>query len=147
MCPYFVGRASSQNRRDSSVALAENRFGIHDGMGAKTINQGGVANSMGGKGDFVFYINVLLTAKNEEDVELIRGLLAEAAALSRTEPGCVRFDVFHSQSDARVFLLCECWESEAAWMEHREERAFREIYQPRVLPLVERVPHISTPVE
>ena len=97
----------------------------------------------------MFCINVLLTVKEEYagDVEEIRSLLAEAARLSRAEPGCLRFEVYHSESNPRVFLLCERWESEQAWMEHRKEKAFTEIYEPKILPRVERVPHISTLVE
>jgi quinol monooxygenase YgiN len=95
----------------------------------------------------MFHINVLLTAKNEHDVADIERLLREAAGLSRREPGCERFEVYHSQSDTRVFLLCEWWSSEEAWKTHKEQRAVQEIYLPKVLPLVERIPHISTLVE
>lgn len=89
----------------------------------------------------MFCINVLLQVKNPADVDEVARLLTEAARLSREEPGCLRFEAFHSQSDPNVFLLCERWESEAAWQAHRE------IYQPQVLPKVERTPHISTLLE
>jgi quinol monooxygenase YgiN len=95
----------------------------------------------------MFHINVWLTVKDAADVAKVRGLLAEACRLSRTEAGCAGFEVFHSQSDPQKFLLCECWESEQAWKDHRNEKAFKEIYQPQVLPLVEREPHISELVE
>ncbi|MFG0332698.1 MAG: putative quinol monooxygenase [Maioricimonas sp. JB049] len=95
----------------------------------------------------MFCINVILNVKSEGDVATVRELLAEAGRLSRAEPGCIRFEVCHSQSDPRTFILCERWESEQAWKQHREEKAFTEIYKPQVLPLVERVPHISTLLE
>ena len=95
----------------------------------------------------VFYIHVLLQVNDENDVDEIRGLMAEAARLSRQEPGCCRFEVYHSQSDPRTFVLTEWWETEDAWKAHRNERAFSEIYAPRVLPRVTRTPHISTLVE
>ncbi|MEQ8785711.1 MAG: antibiotic biosynthesis monooxygenase family protein [Pirellulaceae bacterium] len=95
----------------------------------------------------MFHINVWLTVKDAADAPKVRELLAEACRLSRAEPGCVRFEVFHSQSDAQKFLLCERWESEQAWKEHRNEKAFQEIYLPHVLPLVDREPHISDLVE
>jgi quinol monooxygenase YgiN len=95
----------------------------------------------------MFCINVWLTVKHAADVDDIRSLLAQAASLSRQEPGCLRFEVYHSQLDRRCFLLVERWESQAAWEAHRQERAFTEIYAPRVLPRVDRVPHISTLVE
>lgn len=95
----------------------------------------------------MFCINVILTVQEEEDIEAVGQLLAEAGHLTREEPGCLRFEVYHSQSDPRVYLLLEHWESEQAWQDHRNEQAFREIYQPKVLPLVERTPHISTLIE
>lgn len=90
----------------------------------------------------MFCINVILTANDEADVPTIRELLGEAARLSREEPGCIRFEVCHSTSAPGIFMLCERWDSEEAWKTHREEKAFQEIYQPKVMPLVERTPHI-----
>jgi quinol monooxygenase YgiN len=95
----------------------------------------------------VFHINVWLTVKDPQDVPWVRDHLARAAKLSRTEPGCVRFEVFHSEGDTRRFLLCERWESKAAWETHRTAEAFTTIYQPHVLPRVDRDPHISQLVE
>ena len=92
----------------------------------------------------MFCINVWLTVQDAADVEEIRSLLSQAADLSRAEEGCLRFEVYQSQDDPACFLLAERWASREAWEAHREERAFTEIYQPKVLPRVERVPHIST---
>jgi quinol monooxygenase YgiN len=89
----------------------------------------------------MFAINVLLTVKNESDVEHVAALLREAARLSRQEPGCLTFEACHSQNDPSVFVLVERWESKESWEVHKTARAFTEIYQPQVLPLVERVPH------
>lgn len=89
----------------------------------------------------MFCLNVVLTLKNAADAEEIEGLLTEACRLSREEPGCLRFDVYHSEADPATFVLVEHWASEQAWQDHREEKAFREIYEPQVLPRVERVPH------
>jgi len=95
----------------------------------------------------MFHINVWLTVKDPEHISKVGDLLAQACRLSRSEAGCVRFEVFHSRADPQKFLLCERWESEQAWKEHRNERAFSEIYQPQVLPLVDRDPHISDLLE
>lgn len=95
----------------------------------------------------MFHINVWLTVNDPSNTATVRDLLAQACQLSRAESGCVRFEVFHSQSDPQKFLLCERWESEQAWKDHRNEKAFTEIYQPQVLPLVDREPHISDIVE
>ena len=93
------------------------------------------------------YMNVLLTVKDARDVEEIRGLLGEQCRLSRAESGCRRFEVYHSQSDPRVFLLNEHWESQQALDTHRQAKAFKTIYEPKVLPRVDRVPHLSVLVE
>jgi quinol monooxygenase YgiN len=90
---------------------------------------------------------IVLTVNEEADVAEVRGLLAEQGRLSRQEPGCRRFEVYHSQSDPKVFVLCEWWDSQETLDVHRTARAYTEIYQPKVLPRVSRVPHISTLVE
>ncbi len=92
-------------------------------------------------------MNILLTVNEENEIDEIAGLLAEQGRLSRQEPGCERFEVYHSQSDPKVFLLTERWESEEALDVHRQARAYQEIYKPQVLPRVTRVPHVSTLVE
>jgi quinol monooxygenase YgiN len=86
-------------------------------------------------------INVWLTVQNADDVPQIRELLAEAGRLSRAEPGCLRFDVFHSNSETTKFLLCEQWQSQTAWEEHRTREAYTRIYTPQVLPRVTREAH------
>jgi quinol monooxygenase YgiN len=92
-------------------------------------------------------INVILTVKNESDIERVGELLRQAGRLSRAEPGCRMFEVCHSQNDTRVFLLIERWESKQAWEVHRTAQAYTTIYQPQVLPLVERVPHVADILE
>ena len=91
----------------------------------------------------MIYNNVLLTVKNAADIDRVAGLLARQAALSLEEPGCARFEVYQSQSDRHFFMLIEQWESEQHLADHRQARGFTEIYQPQVLPLVDRTPHQS----
>jgi quinol monooxygenase YgiN len=89
----------------------------------------------------MYCLNVVLTVKDESRIDEVAGYLAKAGRLSRAEPGCLSFEVCHSQSEPRVFLLCERWESEQALDDHRRREAYTTIYHPRVLPLVDRVPH------
>jgi quinol monooxygenase YgiN len=91
----------------------------------------------------MIYSNVLLTVREESDVASVSELLAEQGRLSRGEAGCLRFEVYQSQTDSRFFILIERWKDQQALDEHRRGRAYCEIYQPRVLPLVDRVPHPS----
>jgi quinol monooxygenase YgiN len=92
-------------------------------------------------------LHVWLKVKDPADIEAIRAHLAEQGRLSRCEPGCLRFEVYQSNNDPARFLLAERWESQAALDEHRKAKAYTTIYQPHVLPKVEREPHPSTLVE
>ena len=94
----------------------------------------------------MIYLNVLLTVKDPADSGRVKELLAETARRSRGEPGCTRFEVYHSQTDRRTFLLVERWDSQAHVDAHRAGATFREFFTPNVLPLVERVPHPSDAV-
>jgi quinol monooxygenase YgiN len=95
----------------------------------------------------MFALNVHLTVKDPADIPRVRDLLAECGRRSRQEPGCVSYEVCHSQSEPRLFMLIERWSSEQSWQEHRNGEAVQTIYLPQVIPLVDRVPHISTIVE
>ena len=95
----------------------------------------------------MIYGNIILTVKNEGDIAEIRSLLSEQRRQSLLEPGCERFEVYQSQADAKVFILVERWASQQALDDHRLAKAYNEIYKPKVLPRVDRVPHLSTLVE
>ena len=88
------------------------------------------------------YNNVILTVQDTENIARVAALLVEQQKLSLTEPGCERFEVYHSQSSPATFILVEQWQSEEHLTAHRAARGFTEIYQPQVLPLVERQPHL-----
>lgn len=87
---------------------------------------------------------VLLKVNDPGDVAAVGELLSQAGALSRQEPGCLRFEVYHSQSDPARYFLCEHWASQEALDAHRKAPAYTTIYQPQVLPKVEREGHPCT---
>lgn len=95
----------------------------------------------------MFCINVVLKVKDSEDVFEVREFLREAGQLSRKEPGCVCFEVCQAQDDSQVFILCERWETKASWEQHKQAKAFLTIYQPKVLPKVERTPYFCDLIE
>lgn len=95
----------------------------------------------------MIYLNVLLKVKDPADVAKVRELLTEQGRLSRQEPGCARFEVYHSNSDLSRFIINEHWDSQAALDVHRTAQAYTQIYQPKVLPLVEREGHPSQLLE
>ena len=92
----------------------------------------------------MIFLTVLLTARDAADVPRVRELLAEAMRKSRTEPGCVRFDVYHSSAEPRRFTLVEHWASQEALDAHRLAEAYTHIYKPHVMPLVDREGHPGT---
>jgi hypothetical protein len=92
-------------------------------------------------------LHVLLTAKDPADVPKIRDLLSQAMRQSRAEPGCLRFDVYHSTAEPRRFTLVEHWASQEAIDQHRLAAAYTEIYKPQVMPLVDREGHPSALLE
>ena len=47
----------------------------------------------------MIYLNVWLKAKDPAQAPRVRELLIQQATLSRQEPGCVRFEVYQSQTD------------------------------------------------
>lgn len=89
-------------------------------------------------------LNVLLLAKDPADVPTIRDHLAQAMRKSRTEPGCLRFDVYHSNAEPRRFVLVEHWASQEALDQHRLAEAYNTIYKPHVMPLIDREGHPAT---
>ncbi len=91
----------------------------------------------------MIYLNVLLTVKDPANIGRVRELLLEQGRLSRQEPGCMRFEVYQSQSDPARLFLNEHWESQAAVDAHRKALAYTTVYQPQVLPLVDREGHPS----
>jgi quinol monooxygenase YgiN len=89
-------------------------------------------------------ITVILTAKDPASLPELRELLTAHVLLSRGEPGCVRFEAYESQSVSGAFVLIERWESQSDLDVHRTATGFTTIYAPKVLPLVDRVPHICS---
>ena len=90
---------------------------------------------------------VSLTVKDSADVPQVRELLTVAMRLSRVEPGCLRFDVYHSTAEPRRFTLVEHWAGQEAIDAHRLAAAYTTIYKPQVMPLVDREGHPGTLLE
>jgi len=91
----------------------------------------------------MLYLNVLLTVKDRKDVDTVKSLLTEAGRLSREEPGCARFEVYQSTADDTRFFLNEHWQTQEGLDGHRKGVAYTQIYQQKVMPLIEREGHPS----
>lgn len=88
-------------------------------------------------------LTVLLLVRDAADVPTVRELLGRQRRGSLAEPGCLRFEVYHSQTEPRRFVLVEHWASAEALDAHRLAEAYNTIYKPLVLPLVDREGHPS----
>lgn len=88
-------------------------------------------------------LTILLTVRESADVPAVRDHLVRAMTLSRREPGCERFDVYHSEAEPRRFTLVEHWASPEDLERHRSAEAYTQVYKPLVMPLVEREGHPS----
>jgi quinol monooxygenase YgiN len=88
------------------------------------------------------YLNVVLTVKAAADIAFVRSTMTELGRLARKDAGCLRFEVYHSQSHTNTFFLVEQWEDEASLDAHRKTKAFTETYMKTVVPKLERVPHM-----
>jgi quinol monooxygenase YgiN len=95
----------------------------------------------------MIYANIVLTVNDEKDVAEIRELLRKQGSLSRAEPGCLRYEVYQSQAEPKVFLIIERWASQQALDVHRTAEAYTQIYKPKVLPRSTRVAHPSDLIE
>ncbi len=95
----------------------------------------------------MIYANVFLTVKDPNDVAEIKELLKEQRRLSLQEPGCERFEVYHSTANPQAFILIERWIDQAALDEHRKAFAYTTVYAPKVIPKVDRTPHLCELVE
>ncbi len=91
----------------------------------------------------MIYLNVVLTVKDAADIAFVRSKMTELGRLARTDAGCVRFEVYQSQSEPRAFFLNEWWVDAAALDAHRKTKAFVETYLATVVPKLDRVPHPS----
>jgi quinol monooxygenase YgiN len=90
----------------------------------------------------MFCINVVLTVKDPKDVPFVREVLAQVVRGARKEKGVLRFDIYQSEAEPHRFLLNQHWASKEDWDAHIQHQTFREVYEPQVLPLVTRDPHI-----
>lgn len=84
---------------------------------------------------------MILDVRSEADIARVAQLLVELRAQSVEESGCMRFEVYQSHTNSRVFMLIEQWNTQQDLDNHRLATAFTKVYIPMVLPLVERVPH------
>ena len=65
------------------------------------------------------YNNVLLRVKDIKNISLVGELLKEQAKRSSEEPGCIRFEVYHSSSDVQQFILVEQWANDGDLERHK----------------------------
>lgn len=76
----------------------------------------------------------------------LRDLLTGMAPACRAEPGCLRWDVWHDQSNAGRFVLDELYTDNAAIDAHRETPHFKS-YVAQINDLAERLAIVADPAD
>lgn len=74
----------------------------------------------------MFAITAVHTIKPEQ-IQTYHALMAELAAASRKEEGCMAYHLLQSDSDPRVHLLIEQWKDEQALDTHSKTPYFQRI--------------------
>ena len=69
--------------------------------------------------------------------ERVAELLRQMTPASRSEPGCLQYDVYRAKDDVREFFLFERYIDEAALAAHAESTHFKELVLAEALPLLE----------
>lgn len=60
-----------------------------------------------------------LVCRTIEEADRVAALLPEHIALTRAEPGCLRFEIWRSHADPCRFAVSECFHDRAALEAHR----------------------------
>lgn len=68
-------------------------------------------------------LNGFLICRSLEEADRVSVLLPEHIRLSRANPGCLRFEVFRSQSDPVRFAVSELFRDREAFEAHRARAA------------------------
>jgi len=68
-------------------------------------------------------LNGFLLCRSLEEADRVSVLLPEHIRLSRANPGCLRFEVFRSQSDPVRFAVSELFRDREAFEAHRARAA------------------------
>eukprot|EP01088_Endostelium_zonatum_P019310 TRINITY_DN6612_c0_g1_i1.p1 TRINITY_DN6612_c0_g1~~TRINITY_DN6612_c0_g1_i1.p1 ORF type:complete len:100 (+),score=17.11 TRINITY_DN6612_c0_g1_i1:98-397(+) len=84
----------------------------------------------------VTHVNVIIKVKEDADLEKIRSLLAEHGQNSKKEAGCEQFNLYHSNTNPRIFFLVEQWSSSQALDVHKQQRSFIDIWLAQISPHV-----------
>ncbi len=54
----------------------------------------------------------------EEQRELVKSELLKLISMTRTEQGCVNYDLYQDNKNPNLFLFYENWESRELWQQH-----------------------------
>lgn len=71
--------------------------------------------------------HLMVTFKSRPGHEAdLKNVLLELVRESRTEPGCIRYDLEQSSANPELFFLVECWASENSLIGHQQTLHFLE---------------------
>ena len=55
---------------------------------------------------------------NPDKIDLVKGELEKLIPTTKTENGCIQYDLHQDNSDPAHFMFFEIWESRDLWQEH-----------------------------
>ena len=55
---------------------------------------------------------------NPDKIDLVKAELEKLIPITRTEPGCIQYDLHQDNADPAHFLFFENWESRELWQVH-----------------------------
>lgn len=55
---------------------------------------------------------------NADKIDLVKAEMQTLAKITRTEAGCIQYDIHQDNADPTFFLIFENWESYDLWQEH-----------------------------
>lgn len=71
------------------------------------------------------YLTAIIKSKPEHTAQIL-GILQNMVAHSRTEPGCLQYDLHRDNADTNTFVFYEIWQSEAVLEQHNAQPYLQE---------------------
>ena len=63
----------------------------------------------------------------EDKIEGFKSLVSELITETRKEAGCIAYQLYEDQTDKKLLIFVEEWESKAALQEHMHSKHFTEV--------------------
>lgn len=79
-------------------------------------------------------LNVFLKLENEQNKDALKAIAAELVEKSRSDKGCVAYDLFESTTINSHLMICETWQTREDLEMHADAEHFKRLV-PRIQEL------------